>query len=460
MRFLELQEQNDDLWEHVHSLIIGSSIKAVILAYSDNAGISRVKTIPAQRLRSAARFGVGMSPVFDAFLFNDSITSSEFSGGPMGELRLLPDLSELKVLESSPGWAFVPVERFKQNLESHPLCHRQFARRVYNSLCEDGVTSKMAFEIEWSVSDDLEDEFTPACSGPAYSLDRVGELDEYVLDIYNALEVQQVGVEQIHPEYAPGQLEISIEATDPIRAADLSVLVKHTIKTVSKRHGLRVSFAPVVTEDGVGNGGHLHVSLQDNGDPIFRSFPGEPYDMSSKARSLIAGLIQELPALCALGASSPASYLRLVPHHWAGAFRCWGIDNREAALRFVKETKLVSRDGANLEIKPFDLSSSPYLAVGGVLAVARAYLNRGLFPPEPVVNDPGTFDELKRKDLGVEQLPTSLEEAVAAIVNSDVLKSALGEELLTAFVAVKEAEIELTRTMDAKEIVTATRWRY
>lgn len=460
MRFLELQEQNEQLWEYTQSVMASSSVKAVVLAYSDNAGISRVKTIPARRLRNASRFGVGMSPVFDAFLFDDSITSSEFSGGPMGELRLLPDLSELRVLDETSGWAYVPVERFRQNLEPHPLCHRRYARDSYLALQRQNVTSKMAFEIEWVVSTDPGSEFTPACTGPAYSLDRVGELEEYLMDLYSALLFQRVAVEQIHPEYAPGQFEVSIEATDPIRAADLCVLVMHSIKRVSKKHGLKVSFAPVVTSGGVGNGGHLHFSLQKDGRPIFRALPEEVHELSAEGRSVIAGILKELPALCALGASSPASYLRLVPHRWAGAFRCWGIDNREAALRFVKQTELVKEEGANLEIKPFDLSSSPYLAVGGVLAVAGGYLNSGLQPPDPIVNDPGLLDETQRKNLDVDRLPSTLEGSLEALVGSSILSSSMGEELLTAFVAVKEAEIALTSAMSPEEIVDATRWRY
>ena len=42
-----------------------------------------------------------------------------------------------------------------------------------------------------------------------------------------------------------------------------------------------------------------------------------------------------LPALLAVGAPTVASYLRLIPSHWAGAFACWGLENREAAVRFV-----------------------------------------------------------------------------------------------------------------------------
>ncbi|MEK8169185.1 hypothetical protein NKH77_03380 [Streptomyces sp. M19] len=46
-------------------------------------------------------------------------------------------------------------------------------------------------------------------------------------------------------------------------------------------------------------------------------------------------MLRELPALLAIGAPSAASYLRLEPSHWAGVFQCWGLENREAAIRFI-----------------------------------------------------------------------------------------------------------------------------
>ncbi len=61
-----------------------------------------------------------------------------------------------------------------------------------------------------------------------------------------------------------------------------------------------------------------------------------------------------------------ASYLRLVPSHWAASFAAWGLENRETALR------LISGANANLEIKSFDLSANPYLVVAATLSAGLA----------------------------------------------------------------------------------------
>ena len=79
-------------------------------------------------------------------------------------------------------------------------------------------------------------------------------------------------------------------------------------------------------------------------------------------------MLAHLPALLALGAPSVASYLRLVPQHWAGAYACWGLENREAALRLVTGSTGSEAWSANLEVKCVDLHANPYLLLAGVLA--------------------------------------------------------------------------------------------
>ena len=75
-------------------------------------------------------WGVGMSPVFDTFVSDDCITSTDVLGGPDGDLRLVPDLDRLTVLAAQPGWAWAPVDRYTQDGERYPACQRLFARRM------------------------------------------------------------------------------------------------------------------------------------------------------------------------------------------------------------------------------------------------------------------------------------------------------------------------------------------
>ncbi|MEQ7009626.1 glutamine synthetase family protein [Actinopolymorpha sp. B17G11] len=437
-------------------------VAAIALTWVDNAGITRVKAVPTRRLTDAVAWGVGMSPVFDVFTVGDSITTSTHIGGPVGDLRLFPDLDQVTVLAAQPGWAWAPVDRRTQEGETYPACQRSFARRMVDEAAGRGLDVRMAFEVEWFVGRDAEDggderdrAVEPACKGPAYGMTRVIELSNYAHDLLDALAAEDVPVEQFHPEYAPGQLELSISAADPVTAADRLVLVRQTIHAVSQTYGWRASFAPVVEAAGVGNGSHLHLSAWADGANLFAGGSG-PYGLTGRAESLVAELLDRLPALCAIGAPSAASYLRLVPQHWAGPYQCWGRENREAGIRLITGTTGSEHTAANVELKCIDGSANPYLVVGTVLAVALAGIDRGRRLPSEMRVDPATVPPADRPP----RLPQSALEAMSHLEADEILATALGEPLLHAFLAVHRAEMELFADATPAEIVAATRWAY
>ena len=70
-------------------------------------------------------------------------------------------------------------------------------------------------------------------------------------------------------------------------------------------------------------------------------------------------------------------------------YRCWGRENREAALRLVTGSIGETHRAANLEIKCFDGSANPYLVVGAVLAAALTAVDKGLTLPAGDDRRPG-----------------------------------------------------------------------
>src|SRR5215470_3144646 len=296
--------------EGVAERLSADGVSVVALCWVDNAGITRVKAIPVGRLPRAAAWGIGMSPVFDVFVVDDSITTSKHIGGPGGDLRLLPDLDRITPLAAQPGWGWAPADRYTQDGERYVACQRSFAQRMAGLAGAHGLTARASFEVEWAVGSDEAGSFVPACRGPGYGMTRVIELSDYCHDVVDAIERQGVTVEQFHPEYAAGQMELSVAANDPVGAADDSVLVRQTIRAVSQRFGLQASFAPAVVAGGVGNGGHVHISLWRDRQNLFAGGPGR-YGMTSDGEAYAAGLLAGLPALLGVGAPSVSSYLRL-----------------------------------------------------------------------------------------------------------------------------------------------------
>jgi len=446
------REQNTQRAGEIAADLAARGVRTVALTWVENAGITRVKAVPVTRLEHAAGWGVGVSPVFDAFCLDDSVASSPHIGGPAGDLRLYPDLDRLVPLHAQPGWAWAPVVRLTQERERYPSCQRGFAASMAQRGHEVGLDLSMAFEVEWFVG---ARDLTPACSGPAYGMTRIIELSQYADDLLAALGAQGVPVEQFHPEYAPGQLEVSVAPTDPVAAADRLVLVRQTVRAVSQAYGYLVSFAPVVVAGQVGNGGHLHLSAWSGGRNLFAEGDG-PYGLTARGESVLAGLLQRLPALCAIGSPSPASYLRLVPQRWAGPWQCWGRENREAALRLVTGTIGERPYAANAEMKCFDGAANPYLLVGAVTSVAAATVDAGLRLPPEVPNDPAWLPLADQPP----RLPQRLSDALAALRDDDILPAALGEPLLEAFCAVRLAEDEMFAGAEPSAIAEATRWKY
>ena len=434
-------------------------VVAVAMTWVDNSGVTRVKCVPVARLEHAAQWGIGASPVFDTFLVDDSLVSGRFAGGPVGDLRLHPDLRRLTVLAGQPGWAWAPADRYDQDGNPHPQDTRALARREAERLAAQGYTVRAAFEVEWCVSAGTGDDFEPACHGPAYGMTRVVELSGYLRDVLEALTAEGVPVEQIHPEYAAGQFEVSVAAEDPVGAADTVVLVRETIRAVSAAHGLRVTFAPKVLADGVGNGGHVHLSLWRDGVNTMTGGSG-PYGLTAAGESFVGGILSRLPALLAIGAPAVASYLRLIPSHWAGAFACWGRENREAAVRFVSGTAGNRADEANVEVKCFDAAGNPYLVVAALLCAGRAGLGEAATLPEPIEVDPASLPPAQLEALGIAALPSTLAESVAAMEEEPALTEAFGEEMIDTLVAVRRGEIALLEGADPAEIAARTRWRY
>ena len=446
------RQERGEWGQRVSDDLSRAGVRTVALTWVDNAGVTRVKTVPVARFGHAAAWGVGMSPVFDVFLVDDSITTSRYVGGPAGDLRLYPDLDRVTELAGQPGWAWAPVDRLTQDGEPHPCCQRTLARTAAERAGADGLALSMAFEIEWFLGSD---DAVPACTGPAYGMTRVVELSGYIDDLLMALDAQGVPVDQFHPEYAAGQLELSVAAADPVLAADRNVLVRQTIQAVSRAHGYLASFAPVVVAGQVGNGQHLHLSARRDGQPLFAGGAG-PYGLTGPGEALLAGLLARLPALTAISAPSAGSYLRLAPQQWAAPYQCWGLENREAALRLVTGSTGERDRAANAELKCCDGSANPYLVVAAVTAVAAASVGQARQLPPEVPGDPALLPESEQPP----RLPGSIGEAVEALRADDVLPGLLGEPLLEAFCAVRLAEAQLFAGATPEAIAEENRWRY
>jgi glutamine synthetase len=432
-----------------------AGVRALALVLVDNGGIARMKCVPVERAAAAAERGIGWSEVWGLALGDDSFAHDPGLYSPSGEVRLRADLEAAAILACAPGWAWAPVDHRLMTGEPWAGCQRELVRRTVARARALGLELQVAWELEWVVGEDGPDGFEALHHGPGYGAVTFGRTGELMLELFDALDAAGIVPEQIHPEYADGQMEASLPVASPLTACDASVLARHVVRTVAEALGWRASFSPRVVAGSVGNGQHVHVSVWRDGTNLLAGGDG-PEGLHPEGASFLAGVLAHLPALLAIGAPTALSYHRLQPSHWAGAFACWGNENREAALRLEGAAGPHAQRGANVEWKSVDGAANPYLALGALLAAGLDGVERGLRLPPPVRADPLDLPEAERPP----RLPSSLAESTEALAACTVLREALGGYLHDRVVAVRRAEVEASSGLDEAALVEKHRWRY
>lgn len=433
-------------------------VELVMLTMVDNAGITRARAVPLRRFPAAATAGVGLSSAWHAVAATDAVTTSEHVPNPAGDMRLVADARGARRMGSEPGWAWAPVDQRTKAGAPHPCCPRDFLRRMTSRCRAAGLELRIGTEVEWFLASAPFPEGRPAHDGPAVGASVLVHLSDHIRSLVSALEDQGLPVEAINAEYSNGQLELALPPAPPVEAADAAVLTRLTIHSVSQRGGWRASFSPAFSGP-MGNGGHLHLSVW-RGEHNLLSGGEAAAGMHGEGEAFLAGILGHLPELTAIGAPSPASYIRLQPSRWAGAYRCWGIENREAAMRFVMAETEAQRDAANVEVKCFDEAANPYLVLGAIAAAGLDGVERRLRLPPPYQGDPGLEAAGALARLGVDLLPRSLDEAMAKMRTSQLLVECMGPALHGSFLDVRECEAEAFRHAEEAAIVDAYRWRF
>jgi len=82
--------------------------------------------------------------------------------------------------------------------------------------------------------------------------------EDFISDLYDQLAQQEIEIEQVHAESAPGQFEVVMHySDDPVELADNVVLTRETVINVAHAHGLKAVFLPKVFPSAAGNGSKL-----------------------------------------------------------------------------------------------------------------------------------------------------------------------------------------------------------
>jgi len=426
-----------------------SGLRLVRFLYCDNDGIIRGKSAGIANLKERLETGIGLTVAMQAFTMLDHLASVD-GMGPVGEIRLVPDPTTFAIAPYAPHTGTVLVDM--QTLDGQPYAAdgRAFLKLMIARAADDHDLSLVAaFEPEWSLAVKNGEQFSPIDDSGCFTSTGMNMAAPVIDEIVAALESQGLTVEQYYAELGWGQQELSIRHAPALQAADHHIIYRETVRGVALKHGRYASFAPKPWGDQAGNGCHVHFSGWNRDQSVNRFYDASAeFNLSTLARQFMAGMLDHLPALVALTCASVNSYRRLQPQMWASAFRAWGPDNREGALRVASPFRGHEAESTNVELKSSDSSANPYLALGGVIAAGLDGIERRLTLPPPVTVDPYNLSDKERQAIGADRLPQSLKEAIGNLKRDEVLLKALGERLATSYIAVKELDIEAFAAAD------------
>jgi len=436
-----------------------AGIKFVRILWCDNANVIRAKAAHVDYLEEYIDNGVGITMAQMALpVMYDSVVP-ESGLGPIGEVRLMPDWSTLTMLPYAPNQAQVISDMvISETGDVWEHCPRGFLRRQTQELETHGLSLKAVFENEFFLlRKTAEGNLVPSDDTVFSATDSMNIHCELINALADGLISQGLEVEGYYPESGPGQQEVNIRYADAAQAADRQIIYRETVRGVATQHGLIASFLPKLFEDKAGSGCHLNFSLWRKAENISGD-DQQTTGISLEAGAFISGVLDHLPALAAITIPSKTSYRRIRPHLWAGAFRSWGHQNREAAVR-VSKNKAGTRAG-RFELKTVDATANPFMAMGAFIAAGLDGLRRNLALPQEVDTDPGLMPEDQRKARGIDLLPQDLGVAIAALRNDDVLLNAMGPDLARSYLAVRQNEWDNLKDLSLEEEVALLAQRY
>ena len=313
-----------------------------------------------------------------------------------------------------------------------PLCPRGALRRVLGELGRRDLELRAAFELECYLvpADGPLHERAYPYHGLRTALDR-GLVDAIVAP----LEGSGVQVEAANFENGIGQLELNVAYRDALGAADEAFLAKQAIRVAAAGLGLRASFMARPYADEPGSSAHVHLSL----------WRGDVGAGDEVLRHALAGLCATLPAAVALCLPFANSYARMQRHSLAATTRTWAPENRTVALRTVGADGAIDR----IEHRLPGADCNPYDALAALVAGILTGLDDATDPP-PATE--GNCDELP----GLELLPRTPTDAVAALRADTALTAVLGADLVAHRLVMLEGEAEAARV----RVSDADRRRY
>lgn len=425
-------------------------------AWPDQHGVLRGKTLVAQAARGALATGINLTTtllakdtshrsVFPVFSAGGGFALEGLQGG--ADFTVLPDPGTFRMLPWAPRTGWVLCDAYMKDGQACPFATRRILQRAIDRLAARGLTFVAGLEVEFHVfkldqapmalSDAGQPGTPPAVSllthGHQYLTElRYDRVDGLMDLLRQQLQALGLPLHSLEIEFGPSQFELVFGPTVGLLPADTMVLLRSAIKQICQRHGYHATFMcrPKIPSV-MSSGWHLHQSLRHTANGVNAFMPERGSDpLSPLGMQYLAGLKAHAVGAAALASPTLNGYRRYRPFSLAPDRAIWAQDNRGAMLRVLgapgdKASRIENRVG--------EPTANPYLYLA-------SQIFSGLHGVEQAM-DPGPSADAPY-ETPAEQLPRSLDAALAALQADAVLVEGLGKGFVDYYCHIKQAEIE------------------
>jgi len=424
---------NEQQRNYVLHTVEERGVRLVRLWFTDVLGNLKSFAISPAELENALEDGMTF----------DGSSIDGFSRVQESDVLAVPDPNTFEVLPwGDPKNAEARVFCDIHNLDGTPFHGdpRQVLRRNLEEARSLGLTFFVAPDIEFFYF------ATPEPGQPPQPLDEAGFFDLTTSDVAGSLrkqtirtlEAMGIPVEYSFHEDAPSQHEIDLRHNDVLSMADSIMTFRFVVKEVAASQGVHASFMPKPLEGVQGSGMHLHLSLFKGEDNAFYS-SDDAYSLSPIAKQFMAGLLRHAAEITAVTNQTVNSYKRLVPGFEAPVHISWARNNRSGLIR-VPIPKKGNPLATRIEYRSPDPACNPYLAFSVLLAAGMRGIREGYELPAEADANLFQMDDGQLAKLGIDQIPSSLGDALRVMEESTLVAEALGDHIFEWFLRNKRNE--------------------
>lgn len=418
---------SDDPAAAMEQTIQAESLEHVFVEFPDLSGIARGKQVKADVFLEKWREGFSMNlTVLEAGALDDWDADSYYGVSTDfadGTLRPLPETFKTTPWRDDTGRVLCDFTYDGEPVEAYT---RSALDRVLDDLAALDLEATAGSELEFSLVEETADGYEPFT---AYDHECVMSATEKAAPFYDRLsewaELFDIPLTLMHHEDGAGQLEVLFEHGTPMEVADRAFDFKRLVTEAARPTDWEATFMAKPFTGASGNGYHLHVCLFRDGDNVLADDSTADQQLSATGRAFVGGVLDHAEAITALTCPTVNALKRFIPETFAPYTASWGYNNRSTAVRIPQS------DPVRVETRIPAAEANPYLTTAAILAAGVDGIRNETDPGEPGT---GYVTEGRR-------LPRTPGLALRALEEDDVLRAALGEELIQVYLDAKRTEL-------------------